>query len=92
MQTLDNSIQFRPRRRYYAPGVRLKTVDDKMHPNPRCIPIANRAAEIAAKQTNGFAQSSVPEVLMNVPTAAILPKSESDFFSEAPVSLIEVTA
>ncbi len=69
MQTLDNSLSLRPKKNFWG-GWRLTTEEDAENPNPRFIPAANRAAELAAKHMNGTAQSSVFEVLANVPTTA----------------------
>ncbi|MFY9469625.1 MAG: GMC oxidoreductase, partial [Solirubrobacterales bacterium] len=70
MQTLDNSIRFRPRRNPWGRGYHLTTEEDPQKPNPRFIPAANKAAKLAAERIGGLAQSSVFEVLFNVPTTA----------------------
>lgn len=70
MQTLDNSLKLRPKRNPLGLGWRLQTEEDPVNPNPRFIPAANRAAELAAKRIGGVAQSSIFEVLFNIPTTA----------------------
>jgi cholesterol oxidase len=69
MQTLDNAIALRPKRKRSG-DVRLQTEQDPEKPNPTFIPVANEAAEWLAKRTGGVAQSSVTEALMNIPTTA----------------------
>jgi len=69
MQTLDNAIALRPKRKRSG-EVRLQTEQDPERPNPTFIPVANEAAEWLAKRTGGIAQSSVTEALMNIPTTA----------------------
>jgi cholesterol oxidase len=70
MQTLDNSIKFRPKKNRFGGGWRLSSEEDALSPNPRFIPAANKAAELAAKRMNGVPQSSVFEVLFNIPATA----------------------
>ncbi len=70
MQTLDNSIRFRPKRNAWGSGWHLATEEDPVNPNPRFIPAANKAAELAAKRINGIAQSGVFEVFRNTPLTA----------------------
>jgi cholesterol oxidase len=70
MQTLDNSIKFRPKKNRFGGGWRLSTEEDAFNPNPRFIPAANKAAELAAKRMGGVAQSSIFEVLFNIPSTA----------------------
>jgi cholesterol oxidase len=69
MQTLDNAIALRPRRKRNG-DVRLSTEQDPAKPNPTFIPVANEAAEWLAKRTGGIAQSSLSEALFNVPNTA----------------------
>jgi len=69
MQTLDNAIALRPKRKRNG-EVRLQTEQDPEKPNPTFIPVANEAAEWLAKRTGGVAQSSVTEALFNIPTTA----------------------
>jgi cholesterol oxidase len=69
MQTLDNSLSLRPKKNFWG-GYRLTTEEDAENPNPRFIPAANKAAELAAKRMGGVPQSSFTEVLANIPTTA----------------------
>ncbi len=68
MQTLDNHIRFVPRRRLLG-GVGLNTEQGEK-PNPTYIPAANEAAERIAERIDGFAQSSLPEAVANIPSTA----------------------
>ena len=69
MQTLDNAIALRPKRKRNG-DVRLTTEQDPAKPNPTFIPVANEAAEWLAKRTGGIAQSSFSEAAFNVPNTA----------------------
>ncbi len=66
MQSLDNSITLHLKGR----RKRLTSQQDAEQPNPTYIPIANEAARHAAKAMDGFAGSSLNEVLLDVPTTA----------------------
>jgi cholesterol oxidase len=72
MQTLDNSITLKPKKRRSGKGVRLVSFQSPDKPIPTHIPIANTAAEWLARHTGGVAQSSIFEVWKNVPTTAHL--------------------
>jgi len=69
MQTLDNAIAFRARRRWFG-GIGLSTEQDPEKPNPTFIPVANEAAAWLAAHTGGIAQSMVFEAMANVPSTA----------------------
>jgi cholesterol oxidase len=69
MQTLDNSMRLRPKRRLLG-GLRLQTEQDPERPNPTFIPVANEAAERIAKKIDGIPQSGTTEALLNIPTTA----------------------
>ena len=69
MQTLDNAISFRPKRRWLG-GIALTTEQDAEKPNPTYIAAGNRAAEWLQRKTDGVAQSGLLEALANVPTTA----------------------
>jgi cholesterol oxidase len=69
MQTLDNAIRFRAKRRVLG-GVRLATEQDPVKPMPTFFPIANDMAAWLAKKTGGIAQSCLSEALLNTPTTA----------------------
>lgn len=72
MQSHDNAIRLRGRRRLLGRGIRLQTTQDSGRPNPTFIPVANEAAERIAEYIQGYPQSSVTEALFNVPTTAHL--------------------
>jgi cholesterol oxidase len=69
MQTLDNSMRFRPRK---TPLRRLwmTTQQDPEKPNPTFIPAANEAAERVAEHVDGVAQSSLLEAALGIPVTA----------------------
>jgi cholesterol oxidase len=70
MQTLDNAIRLRPKRRLLGRGVRLQTEQDPEKPNPTFIPVANEAAERVAKMIGGLPQGGTFESIFNIPTTA----------------------
>jgi cholesterol oxidase len=70
MQTLDNAIRLRPKRRLLGRGVRLQTEQDPEKPNPTFIPAADRVARWMAERTAGVAQSGLNEAIFNIPTTA----------------------
>ena len=69
MQTLDNAIAFRARRRWFG-GVKLVTEQDPAKPNPTFIEVANRAADWLAQRTGGIAQGMTFESVANIPSTA----------------------
>jgi cholesterol oxidase len=72
MQTLDNSLSFRPKPRRFGKGFGLVSVQHPDKPIPTHIPLAVEAAEWLAKHTGGIAQSSIFEAWRNIPTTAHL--------------------
>jgi cholesterol oxidase len=70
MQTLDNAIALRPRKRWLGRGYRLVTDQNRDKPNPTYIDVANQAAQWLARRTGGIAQSNVLEALADIPTTA----------------------
>jgi cholesterol oxidase len=70
MQSLDNAITFRAKKRWFGKGVRLSTEQDAEKPNPTYIDAGNKAAAWIAKQTGGVAQIGVLEAVANIPTTA----------------------
>jgi cholesterol oxidase len=72
MQSLDNAISFRAKRRWLGRGVSLTTEQDAEKPNPTYIEVGNKAAQWLAKKTGGVAQSMVLEAVANIPTTAHL--------------------
>jgi len=70
MQSLDNAISFRAKKRWFSRGVRLSTEQDTAMPNPTYIDAGNKAAAWIAEHTGGIAQSSVLEAVANIPITA----------------------
>ena len=70
MQTLDNAIRLRPKRRLLGRGIRLQTEQNPEKPNPTFIPAADAVARWMAERTGGVAQSGINEAVFNVPTTA----------------------
>jgi cholesterol oxidase len=70
MQTLDNAIRLRAKRRLFGRGVKLSTEQDPERPIPTFIPAANAAAEWFAERIGGMAQSGTTEAVFNIPTTA----------------------
>jgi cholesterol oxidase len=70
MQTLDNAIRLRRRRRVLGRGVRLQTEQDPERPIPTFIPVANEAAERIADRIGGLPQGGTTESVFNIPTTA----------------------
>ncbi len=71
MQTLQNHMRMRLSRRWLFPFLKkLTTENDDAQKNPTYIPAANDAARALAKKMNGVPQSSLNEVLLDVPTTA----------------------
>lgn len=70
MQSLDNAISFRAKKRWFGNGVRLSTEQDAARPNPTYIEAGNKAAAWIAEHTGGIAQVSVVEAVANIPTTA----------------------
>lgn len=70
MQTLDNAIALRPRKRWLVGGWRVVTEQNRERPNPTYIDVANKATQWLARHTGGIAQSNLVEALANIPTTA----------------------
>jgi cholesterol oxidase len=71
MQTLDNSISLRLRRRWTSFFRRsLDSDQGGGTPNPTYIPLGNEVARVFAGKIDGIAASSILEVLFDVPTTA----------------------
>lgn len=70
MQTLDNAIAFRPKRRWFGAGVRLATAQDPLRPILTHFPLADAAATWLARRTGGVAQNFMTEAFLNIPTTA----------------------
>jgi cholesterol oxidase len=70
MQTLDNAIRLRPKRRLFGRGVRLQTEQDPDKPIPTFIPAADAIARWMTEKTGGTAQTALTEAIFNIPTTA----------------------
>jgi cholesterol oxidase len=70
MQTLDNAIRLRPKRRLLGRRVRLQTEQDPQKPIPTFIPAADAVARWMTERTGGTAQSALTEAIFNIPTTA----------------------
>ena len=70
MQTLDNAIRLRPKRKLFGRGVKLETEQDPERPNPTFIPAADAVARWWEKRTGGLAQGGLTEAIFNIPTTA----------------------
>lgn len=68
MQTLDGELTLRWQRRWFWPFARRLATHGA--PVPTCIPAANLFAEQAAEALGGIAQTSLPEILLDVPLTA----------------------
>lgn len=69
MQDLDNSLNVRWRLKRNG-RVHLTSEQGAGEPNPTWIPIANKAARVAADVMHGAAGGSIAEAVLNVPTTA----------------------
>jgi len=70
MQTLDNSMSLRVKRRLPNGNVTLTTQVDSENPNPDKIPGAYRAAEWMQRELGGVGQAGLTEAVMSIPTTA----------------------
>jgi cholesterol oxidase len=70
MQTLDNSMRLRPKRRWPNGNVVLTTEQDPDNPNPDKIPAAYRAAHWIQSKIGGTAQAMFTEATFSIPTTA----------------------
>jgi len=70
MQSLDNSMRLKVKRRLPGGGVALTTEQDPLHPNPDKIPAAYAAARWFEQRVGGDAYSSVPEAVLGIPITA----------------------
>ncbi len=70
MQTLENSIRLKVKRRLPGGNVVLSTEQDPDHPNPVGIPIAYEAARWFANKMGGTAQSGTAEAILSIPSTA----------------------
>lgn len=70
MQSLDNSMRLKVKRRWPNGNVVLTTEQDAHNPNPDKIPAAYRATEWVARRIGGTAQAMVTEASLAIPTTA----------------------
>ncbi len=70
MQTLENSIRIKVKRRLPGGGVQLTTEQDPAHPNPDKISAAYAAGRWFAERTGGHAYSFLPESALAIPATA----------------------
>jgi len=70
MQSLDNSMRLKVKRRLPGGSVVLTTEQDPLHPNPDRIPVAYDAARWFEKRVGGTAYSSLPEAVLGIPITA----------------------
>ena len=70
MQTLDNAIHLRVKRRWPNGNVVLTTEQDPESPNPDKIPTAYRAAEWMQDKLGGTAQAVFTEAIFSIPMTA----------------------
>jgi len=70
MQSLDNSMRLKVKRRWPNGNVVLTTEQDPEHPNPDNIPAAYRAAEWIESRIGGTAQAIFTEAAFSIPTTA----------------------
>ena len=70
MQSLDNSMRLRVKRRLPNGSIMLTTEQDPLHPNPDSIPAAYDAARWFARRTGGTAYSGITEAILGIPLTA----------------------
>jgi cholesterol oxidase len=70
MQSLDNAMRLKVKRRWPNGNVVLTTEQDAENPNPDKIPAAYRAAEWIQRKIGGTAQAMVTEATFAIPTTA----------------------
>ena len=70
MQTLDNAMRLKVKRRWPNGNVVLTTEQDPENPNPDKIPAAYRAAEWIAAKIGGTSQAMFTEAVFSIPTTA----------------------
>jgi cholesterol oxidase len=70
MQSLDNAMRLKVKRRLPGGSVVLTTEQDPLNPNPDSIPAAYDAARWFAERTGGTAYSGVTEAVLAIPLTA----------------------
>ena len=77
MQSLDNAISFKAKRKVFGQGVKLVTVQDQEKPNPTYIDIANKSAAWLAEKTGGSAVPANPGVNPSLTITAMTERAMS---------------
>jgi cholesterol oxidase len=70
MQSLDNSMRLKVKRRLPTGAVMLTTEQDPLNPNPDSIPAAYDAARWFARRVGGTAYSGITEAVLGIPLTA----------------------
>jgi cholesterol oxidase len=70
MQTLDNAIRLRVKRRLPNGSVIMTTEQEPDNPNPDKVPAAYRAAEWMRQRLGGTPQAVFTEAMLSIPTTA----------------------
>lgn len=70
MQSLDNSIRLKVKRRLPGGGIVLGTEQDPLHPNPDQIPAAYDVARWFAERLDGQAFAGITEAVLAIPLTA----------------------
>jgi cholesterol oxidase len=70
MQSLDNAMRLKVKRRWPNGNVVLTTEQDPNNPNPDKIPAAYRAAEWVQQKIGGTPQAVIMEAALSIPTTA----------------------
>ena len=70
MQSLDNSMRLRVKRRLPGGAVSLTTEQDPLNPNPDFVPAAYDAARWFAQRLGGRAYAGVTEAVFSIPSTA----------------------
>ena len=70
MQTLDNAMRLKVKRRWPNGNVVLTTEQDPGNPNPDKIPAAYRVAEWMRRRLGGAPQAMFAEAMFSIPTTA----------------------
>ena len=70
MQSTENSMRLKVKRRLPGGGVVLTTEQDPEHPNPVGLPVAYDVARWFAQRTGGTATNGVTEAVFSIPSTA----------------------
>ena len=78
MQSLDNSMRLKVKRRLPTGSVMLTTEQDALNPNPDSIPAAYEAARWFANRVGGTAYSGITEAVLGIPFDRPHPRRRGD--------------